>query len=523
MLDEILARYNTLPEAEKKELEQLAIQATKHMTFIPNPGPQTMAYTSKADILLFGGSPGGGKTALEVGLALNEHHRSLVVRRQFVDLEGVLHTLANIVGSRDNLVGGNRPQYNKPDGGVIHFQGMGEDATDLGGKQGNPHDLICVDEAAQMTEDQVRMLIGWLRSDRPGQRTRMVLGSNPPLDSTGDWMVEFFGPWLNPAHPNPAGPGELRWYLPDPETGRDFECEEGDSIMLNGVQVFAHSRTYIPSSFTDNPFYSKEDYAKSLSMLPASVRDRLMSGNFLMARPDDEWQLIPTSWIQQAQDRWTQRPPEGVPQCAIGADIAQGGDDQTVLAVRYDGWFDELKVVPGKETPDGKKAAGKILEHRRDDSMVIVDLGGGWGGDCYGHLKENNIKCKGYMGVKTDTNARTKDNDLRFFNVRAEAYWKLREALDPSQEGGSRICLPRDSKLLQELTILRYEITSSGIKLTPKDKVKEQIGRSPDRADAVAMAWWQGPKQEHFQGGFKLLNARPRVILGRESARRRRT
>lgn len=84
-------------------------------------------------VFVTGNSPGGGKTALGVGLALNEHHRSLVVRREFVDLDGVLHTLTNILkGDTTGLVGGNRPEYRKKDKGIIHFQGMGKD---LGSKQ----------------------------------------------------------------------------------------------------------------------------------------------------------------------------------------------------------------------------------------------------------------------------------------------------------------------------------------------------------------------------------------------------
>jgi hypothetical protein len=492
-LEAIVAQITGLDDTGKKELADVAMAGTKGMVFIPSPGPQTDAYISNADVLLFGGSPGGGKTALEVGLALNEHHRTLIVRREFVDLTGVLHTLDNILATPQSATGGNRPVYRKPgsDGGIIEFMGMG---NDIGKFQGNPHDLICIDEAAQIPENDVRMLMGWMRTDREGQRCRVVLGSNPPLDSVGDWMIDFFAPWLDHKYSNPAMEGELRWFLPKGKGGCDVEVEESETMMLHGVEVAAQSRTYISSQFSDNPFYSKEDYAKSLSALPAEIRKALMSGNFLTNRSDDIWQAIPTDWVRQAQSRWTERPEVGVPMCAIGVDVAQGGSDNTVLAIRHDGWFAPLQIIPGVETPDGATVASHVVKNRMDDAVVIVDLGGGWGGGCFGHLKENRIESIGYMGVKTSPK-KSIDGKLSFTNVRSASYWGLREALDPGQPGGSSIMLPYSSKLLAELTAPTYEVTSSGIKLMSKEKVCDKLGRSPDEADAVVMAWSDGPKK----------------------------
>jgi hypothetical protein len=496
-LDALLERVAGLSPADQKELAETAKEATKHMVFIPSEGPQTKAYLSGADVLLFGGSPGGGKTALECGLALNEHHRSLIVRKSFVDLAGVLHTLDNIVGQENCYVGGNRPVYRKPGGGIIEFMGLGDS---MDSKQGNPHDLICVDEAAQVPEYQVRMLMGWMRSNIEGQRCRMVLASNPPLDSTGDWLIEFFGPWLDPAYPNPAEEGELRYYLPNEEIGFR-ECSKDDFIELQGVRVTPQSRTYISSKFTDNPFYNAEEYAKSLAGLPDSARNRLISGNFMMDRADGEWQTIPTDWVKQAQARWKTVPPPHVPMCTIGVDVAQGGQDNTVLAIRHGGWYAPLVVVPGKETPDGKAVAGHVIKHRRNQAHVIVDLGGGWGGDAYGHLKENMVESSGYLGVNKSRKL-TKDKKLGFFNVRAEAYWKFREALDPSQEGGSPIALPPDSILVADLCAPTYEIGANGIKLESKEDVTDRLKRSTDRGDAVVMAWFAGLKQENTAGGW---------------------
>lgn len=515
------ALIDSLPAHELQEISRGVRAATGDKVFVPTVGPQLEAYRSQADVLLFGGSPGGGKTALEVGLALNEHQRALIVRKNFVDLAGVLHTLDNIVGKPHCWTGGNRPVYNKPDGGVIDFMGMGED---LGGKQGNPHDLICVDEAAQVPEDWFRMLLGWLRTDKKGQRCRVVLGSNPPLDSTGDWMIEYFAPWFDLQHPNPAQEGELRYFLPKEGGERgDRECGPNEYIMLHGVRVMPQSRTYISSNFTDNPYYNPEQYAKALAGLPDSKRAKLVSGSFLIDRNDDEWQAIPTLWIRAAMARWRPAPPVGVPMCAIGVDVAQGGADETVLAMRHDAWFAPLASKPGKETPGGTDVAAFVLKHRRNGAKVCIDVGGGWGGDAHGHLIANGVQSMAYLGVRESTQ-RTKDKMLCFTNIRTQAYWRLRDALDPDQPGGSPIALPNDNRMLADLTAPKYRITTHGIELESKVDVVKRLGRSPDRGDAVVMAWHIGDKIVNSYEQWQSHSKRPQVVPSRSlSARIRRS
>lgn len=521
LLDDIIARLRAMPEAQRKELEQEAARATAGMKFIPNPGAQTDAYRSRADILLYGGEPGGGKTGLIIGLALNEHERSLIVRKQFTDLEGVIDNAKEMVGTERGFVGGTRPKYNKPDGGVIHFQGLSQGEGIDTSKQGTPHDFIGVDEGAQLPENAVRMLLGWNRTKKPGQRCRMVIASNPPVDSVGDWLIDFFGPWLNHTHHNPAKPGELRWFIINGE-GKSQEVPGPEPVTIGGATYEPHSRTYIPAGLEDNPFIDAPDYRKRLQAMPEPYRSILTSGNFMLARQDDQWQAIPTDWVRQAQARWTPSPPQGVPMCAMGVDPAAGGQDETVIATRHDGWYAPLLAVPGSKTPNGKDIAGLIVVNRRDGAQVAIDMGGGYGGVPYTQLKDNGIEAAAYKGAEASAR-RTADKKLGFTNKRSEAYWRFREALDPSQEGGSPIALPDDPKLVADLTAPRFEVTSRGIKLEAKEDVCERLGRSPDRGDAVVMAWSVGSTAANIQGGWKAHNrkATPKVILGHENQRRR--
>lgn len=522
-MNDLVNAIQTLLADPKKKQEMCDIAQKSpafNKPFIPNAGAQMDAYFSQADILLYGGCAGGGKSGLGLGLAVNEHQRSLIVRRQNVDVHGLVDNLKGILGTSDGFsggAGGNRPTYKSPDGRVVHFEGYG-DVNDIAGKQGVPHDFIYVDEAAQLPKNAILLLMGWCRTIDENQRCRIVLGSNPPLDTVGDWMIEYFAPWLDPTHPNPAKAGELRYFLTG-EDGIDREVEGAHStVTINGTVYKPKSRTYIPASVDDNPFINA-DYKNTLNAMPEPFRSALRDGNFMLARQDDPWQAIPTEWVRLAQKRWIEvGRKEGVPQCAIGVDVAQGGSDKTVIAVRYDGFFDQLVEVDGAKTPDGASVAALIMQHRRGNPDIVIDLGGGYGGAAYEHLKHNGVSVKGHKGASQST-SRTRDGLLGFVNKRSQIIWALREALDPSQDGGSPIMLPDNPRLVSDLCSPRFSVTPNGIKIESKEELSKRLGRSTDCGDAVCMAWSSGLKQQNIIGGWgnhKKTYA-PKVNLGRRA------
>ena len=88
----------------------------------------------------------------------------------------------------------------------------------------------------------------------------------------------------------------------------------------------------------------------------------------------------------------------------------------------------------------------------------------------------------------------TKDRSMSFVNKRAQAWWAFREALDPSQRDGSPIMLPDDPGLRADLAAPHWELTARGVLIEDKDAIKKRIGRSPDKGDAVVMAWSEGQR-----------------------------
>lgn len=493
-LNDVLERLTACSPEELRQIEQTVAPMVASMRWHPNPGPQTEAYYSEADVLLYGGEPGGGKTQLLLGLAFNEHAESMVFRRRYADLDRIVRDALKINGGRTGFNGSPPPQLRLGDDRLISFRA----ANRVGDEQstmGDGRDLLAIDEATHFAESQIRFLMGWVRTDRPGQRCRTVLATNPPLTAEGLWVNSMFAPWLDPQYPDPAKPGELRWVISD-EDGKD-KWVSGPSPVRVGDKLYEpKSRTYIPASVKDNPYYVNSNYQRELDSLSEPWRSILLGG-FKTTFRDAPDQCIPTAWVQAAQARWSPTPPHGVPQCSIGVDASGGYEDPMLLIARYDGWYDTPVEIPAKMIPEnraGSWAAGQVVSYRRDNALVVVDLGGGYGGSMYEHLKDNEVEVNGYKGAEATTR-RSRDGRYKFTNKRSAAYWLFREALDPGQPGGSPISLPMHPKITADLTAPTFKVTPNGIKIEAKEDVCERLGRSTDFGDAVVMAWFEGPKE----------------------------
>lgn len=469
-----------------------AVEDTSHMRWIPNPGSQMDAFMCEADETGFGGEAGPGKTDLLIGLSLTRHRRTLILRRTNKEASKLADRYEEILKTREGF--NSQESIWRIDGRVIDIGGC-QLEDDKQKWKGNPHDLIAFDEVVDFSESQYTFIIGWNRSTDEGQRCRVVCSFNPPTRPVGLWVIRRFAAWLDPKHHNPAKSGELRWFTTI--DGEDTEVDGPGPHMVEGKAILAKSRTFIRGRLSENPALAGTGYEGVLAGLPEDMRAAYMKGSFEASLRDAPNQCIPTAWILMAQKRWTREPPTGVPQCAIGVDCTGGGRDPFVLAIRHDGWYDELVEIPGKEIPThriGSYCAGVVVSYRRDNALVIVDMGGGYGGSTSERLTENEIDIVGYKGAEK-TERRSVDRKLKFTNVRTAAYWHFREALDPGQPGGSPIALPDDPELIADLTSPTFEPTPNGIKLESKEDVTARLGRSTDKGDAVVMAWWAGPKE----------------------------
>lgn len=470
----------------------------------PHPGPQTDAYNCEADELFYGGAAGGGKTGLGVGLAITAHRRSILFRKTFGELDEIIEQLKehapagklNSNAGRMTLGGGRRVDL----GYMLHEK-------DKEKYQGRPRDLIVIDEAPQFSSTQVEFVSTWLRSGTPGQRCRLVLTGNPPTTPEGQWIVKAFAPWLDEDHPlYPTPPGKLLWYtyvevdgeqvlkwfptgdpIPDPRTGRP---------------VAPRSRTFIPARLDDNPVLRDTGYYSRLMALHEPLRSQMLYGDFKIGTKDDAWQVIPSAWLRAAQARWTPdvwpklaageigpEPPPVPPVDQLGVDVAYGGADATVVIARRTWWFGKPGRWQGEVTDSGAKAAALVVPFHAPGAKILVDAIG-YGAACYERLRDKySDLVTAFVSSEAAENEQDRSGSMGFANLRACAYWKLREALDPDH--GAMLAIPPDAELFAELIAHRYEVRGGRIYLSPKEDIKERIGRSPDKSDALVMAHYK--------------------------------
>jgi hypothetical protein len=460
---------------------------TAALLWTPLPGPQTQALESEADELLYGGAGGGGKTDLELGLALTRHTKSVIFRREYRQLADVVRRGKDLIEDRARF-NGTALAWTFPDGRSIEL-GAVEHLDDVRKWRGRPHDLKAFDELSEFLEEQYLFLGGWARTTAKGQRVRIVGATNPPQTADGEWIIQRWGAWLDAQHPNPAAPGELRWYVRI--DGKEVEREDGAPFDYLGETLYPKSRTFVPARLDDNPYLASDSqYRATLQALPEPLRSQLLYGDFSIGLEDDPWQVIPTAWVRAAQARWTPEGRDNRPLTATGVDVAQGGQDSTALACRYDDWCAEVELIPGVDVPDASVNARQIERVVAEGGYVAIDVDGI--GESTYHLLRPTLggRVRAYAG-SAGTTFKGHAGVLEFANVRAAAYWHLRDLLDPSRY--SMVALPPDRRVLADLTAPRWSKPANKIQLEKKADIKARLGRSPDCGDAIVMAFWDDP------------------------------
>jgi hypothetical protein len=162
------------------------------------PHPQRMAYESPADVLIYGGQGGAGKTELLLGTAGTCHWRAIIFRREFARLSGMIDRSREIYNAHGDTslkdsYNENLHRWRLRDGRQIQFAGMKEE-DDRFNFQGRPHDLYGFDEGTEFSESQIRFVIGWCRSTRidpstgKPQRCRVIITCQS-ADERG-WRVD---------------------------------------------------------------------------------------------------------------------------------------------------------------------------------------------------------------------------------------------------------------------------------------------------------------------------------------------
>jgi len=205
-------------------------------------------------------------------------------------------------------------------------------------------------------------------------------------------------------------------------------------------------------------------------------------GEFPKAEPDT---FIPLELVEAAIMREVE--PEGP--LEIGVDVARFGDDETVLAARVGLKHVRLDVYQGQDTmvTTGRTVAMSkelMKEFGKPKCIVKID-DDGVGGAVTDRLREI-VREENLPIVVIDChNGGVPDDKEHYEDWGTESWAQLRDLLKSNE-----IELIDDEDLVGQLSTRKYNITSKGkIKLESKKEMKKRGLKSPDRADAVVLAF----------------------------------
>lgn len=307
--------------------------------------------------------------------------------------------------------------------------------------------------------------------------------------------------------------------------------EHSPNVILGRKWAAAGRKTSMPREWVTPGVLTYERFLEREATLKGYEKRTRLYGLF----PEEEGQKVfPSSWLNLAQQlgvmlrkRAQERIHKGRPRYpgkpfALGVDVSQGGGDLSAWVVW--GRFGVVEVL-AKETPNTTEIAGTTIQLMRkwriDPAWVAFDAGGG------GKQIADQLRDRGYENLLDVDFGGSALDKKKYKNKRAELYGELREAMQPGlmakqmlSEGPEHWrnrklhCAsipPDDAELRKDLAVLPLLRDSEGrLRMLAKEKPKRRggagekclrdlLGRSPDRGDACALAYFAWKAGQEFK------------------------
>ncbi|WP_246801067.1 phage terminase large subunit [Bradyrhizobium genosp. L] len=318
-------------------------------------GPQERFLASTADICIYGGSAGGGKS---YGLLLealrhidNAAFGAVIFRKTLVDVKkqgSLLDTSIPLYGQFGaSLRQAGDMLWRFPSGAKVAFGHLEHEKTVLDW-QGAQIPLICFDELTHFSRTQFFYMLSRNRSTC-GVRPYVRATCNPDADS---WVAEFISWWIDQETglPIPERSGVIRYFVRVSDSlvwgDTDRELRE----RFPGAEP--KSVTFIPSRLEDNAILMARDpgYRANLMALNVVDRERLLGGN---------WKIRPAAGLLFKRG-WC----EVVDAVPNGAKFVRGWD---------------LAATPKTESNDPDRTCGTKIGRMPDGRFIVAHHVRMWG------------------------------------------------------------------------------------------------------------------------------------------------
>ena len=402
----------------------------------PQKGPQEKFLSTSADICIYGGAAGGGKT---FGLLLepirhmgNKNYNAVIFRSNYTQVTSP-GGLWDSSGKIYSLVKGAYPlktpklHWTFKSGATVNFAHLGSD-SDCQNWQGSQIAMVGFDELTHFSKHQFFYMLSRNRTDS-GVAPYVRATCNPDADS---WVADFIKWWIAPetGYPIPERSGAIRYMvrLNDEIIWGDSKAE----LAAQGYDVQdVKSVTFIASTLQDNQILMKMDpgYLGNLKALPTVERERLLYGN---------WK------IKAAAGLFFKR-------VQVGEILEQLPDD--IVAVCR-GW--DLAATDKDENGDAAFTAGVLIGKRKCGRFLVIDV-------VNQQLKAGEVRKLISMTAKLD-----------FSKYRQFGFVRQRLPQDPGQAG-------KDQKEGFTKLLAGYDI-----------RILPESGDKPTRATPMAAQWQLG-------------------------------
>lgn len=309
----------------------------------PHCGPQEQFLSCPADIAIYGGAAGGGKTWAILMEPLRHVHvpefKAVIFRRTYPEITNAgglwdeSWSLYPLLGAEARLTD---LQWSFPSGARIEF-GHLQHESDKSKWQGAQITLIAFDELTHFTESQFFYMLSRNRSTS-GVRPYVRATCNPDADS---WVAGFVAWWIDQetGYADPDRAGKVRWFV---RVHGSIEWGDSpDELRERFPDQAPKSVAFIPARLEDNPTLMEADpsYRANLQALPLVEQERLLGGNWkIHATEGSEWADHPEYFgdhIWAEDDQW----PGAFELSAIAIDPSKGASERSdYSAIVFGGW-----------------------------------------------------------------------------------------------------------------------------------------------------------------------------------------